>query len=98
MIAPDATTTRAPAFRAANATAYCQAGRTASGRPTTWGYVAQNSLPLGTRIRLARPLRGRRIFRVMDRIGYGSELDFFMWSCAAARQFGRRTVRFRVVS
>lgn len=94
---PADTTASHPALRAANSTAYCQAGTTASGRPTRWGYVAQNDLPLGTRIHLTRPVRGRRIFRVMDRIGWGSDLDFFMWSCSAARQFGRRTVHFRVV-
>lgn len=81
--------------RLASSTAYCQSGTTASGRQTRWGYVAENTLRLGTRIVVSRPVNGRRHFRVMDRIGAYSQLDFFMWSCSAARQFGRRKVRFR---
>jgi 3D (Asp-Asp-Asp) domain-containing protein len=80
------------------ATAYCQAGITASGYHTRFGQVASNEYGFGTVLRLRRPIRGRRHFYVRDRIGSGSRLDIFMPSCWAATQWGRRTVRFTVGS
>jgi 3D (Asp-Asp-Asp) domain-containing protein len=84
-------------LRFANATAYCLRGRMANGEPVHWGAVAMNALPLGTRIRVERPIAGRRRFTVKDRIGYGTELDVWRSSCAAAIGFGRRTVAYRVI-
>lgn len=81
---------------AVQATAYCQAGRTASGYETRFGQVASNDYPFGTVLRLRRPIRGRRHFYVRDRIGWGSRLDIFMPSCWSAVQWGRREVRFTV--
>lgn len=84
----------------ADSTAYspCSSGTiTASGQPTRWGYVAQNTLPLGTWIELRHAILGSRRFRVMDRIGWGSSLDVWMPSCAAATSYGRRVVHSRVL-
>jgi 3D (Asp-Asp-Asp) domain-containing protein len=82
-------------------TAYspCSSGSImANGRRTHIGAVAMNLLPLGTRIRVNRsPFPGRRSFTVSDRIGHGSQLDFWTPSCAGARAWGRRLVRVRVV-
>ena len=79
-----------------NSTAYsaCDSGtRTADGRTARFGYVAENGLPFGTRLRMLRPRRvhGRRLFVVHDRIGWGSQLDFFM-PCGWVAAWGRRTV------
>lgn len=82
--------------RWANSTCYAQAGTTASGQQTRVGIVAMNSLPLGTHIVLDHPVFGRRRFVVEDRIGYGSEMDFFYPSEAACLDYGRREIGYRV--
>jgi len=91
-----------------SSTAYspCSSGSMmANGRHVRWGAVANNMLPLGTRIRLDRPISAhrpdgrlvhRRWFTVADRIGWGTELDVWMPSCADAVAYGSRTVGFRV--
>lgn len=81
----------------ADTTGYCDHGTMASGQYTHWGAVASNRHPLGTKIKLSRRVDGRRYFRVLDRIGWGSELDIWFPSCDRAVRFGRRTVRYRVV-
>lgn len=58
------------------------------------GEVANNFLPLGARIRTDRPVFGRRNFKVEDRIGSGSELDFYGPSEAACISYGRRRIGF----
>lgn len=68
-------------------------GLMANGRSPRVGAVAMNLLPLGTRIRVNRSPFGPRAFVVSDRIGYGSQLDFWTPSCAHARAWGRRLVR-----
>lgn len=84
--------------RYARSTSYCLRGRMADGSFTRHGSVAMNSLPLGTRIRLVGvKFDGRRSFVVRDRIGWGSELDFWAPSCRMSLWWGRRTVKFRVV-
>jgi 3D (Asp-Asp-Asp) domain-containing protein len=94
---------RPPAHRyphVAHSTAYsaCSSGSTtALGTPTHFGEVANNWLRLRTWIELRRPVHGRRRFRVEDRIGWGSEMDFWLPSCSDATNFGRRLVRFRVL-
>ena len=70
---------------------------TAAGTGTFFGEVAENTLPLGTRIYMDYPVYGRRLFVVLDRIGSGSELDFFAPYCSWANWWGRRTVGYRVV-
>jgi 3D (Asp-Asp-Asp) domain-containing protein len=87
---------------AATATAYspCSSGATmADGTHTRWGSVANNQLPLGTRIRLARPVHGRRVFTVRDRGGMRgwNAVDIFMPDCRAAVRYGRRAIRFWVL-
>lgn len=59
--------------------------------------MANNFLPLGTRIRLDSPAFGRTDFVVLDHIGSGSELDIFNPSESACLQYGRREIGFRVV-
>src|ERR1039457_727189 len=55
-----------------SSTCYAQGSTTASGGPVYLGEVANNELPLGTRIMLDRPVFGRRGYRIEDRIGSGS--------------------------
>jgi 3D (Asp-Asp-Asp) domain-containing protein len=82
---------------AVNATSYCQSGLTASGRPTFLGEVAGNMWPLGTHLVVSPAVWGRTRFVVEDRIGSGSQLDFYNPSCQAAIDFGRRVERVQVV-
>lgn len=64
---------------------------------TRAGSVASNRHPLGTRLRmLSGPFKGKT-FVVRDRIGWGTELDFWMSSCAPARAYGSKVTRYRVV-
>lgn len=84
------------------ATAYCIEGETASGAQTRRGIVAADPdvLPLGTRIRvdgLGRRLS--RTYHVEDtgRLVKGREIDIFMHSCAAAKEFGRRPATVRII-
>lgn len=84
----------------ATSTAYspCSSGKVmADGSRTRWGSVAQNTLRLGTRIRLTHPVHGRRTFTVRDRIGSGTQLDIWMPDCRAAIQYGRRRVTYHVL-
>ncbi len=72
-----------------------------TGQPPHFGEVAvpgpglYGHLPCGTLIHLDRAVHGRRYFRVMDRIGCCSQLDFYLPSGAGA--YGRRRVGYRVV-
>jgi 3D (Asp-Asp-Asp) domain-containing protein len=85
----------------ASSTAYspCSSGSImADGTPTRWGSVASNRLPLHTRIRLQRPVHGRRLFTVRDRGAMAwNVIDIWMPSCRAAIDYGRRRIRYRVV-
>jgi 3D (Asp-Asp-Asp) domain-containing protein len=83
-------------------TAYCTEGETASGDQTRRGIVAADPqvLPLGSRVRvegLGRP--HDRTYDVEDtgREVKGRELDIFISDCAAAKKFGRRSARVRVL-
>lgn len=67
----------------------------ADGSSVRAGSVAHNGYPLGTRITVDPAFFGRRRFVVRDRIGWGTQLDFWTNSCAAARNWGRRRVRVR---
>src|SRR5262245_31653106 len=84
------------------ATAYCIEGETASGVQTRKGIVAADPdvLPLGSRIRVDG--LGRRLSRTYDvedtgRLVKGREIDIFMADCGAAKQFGRRPARVKVI-
>ena len=83
------------------ATAYCTGTVTASGIPVSKGIVAADPavLPLGTRIRLTRAAPYNGTYWVLDT---GSairkrRLDVYIPDCAAARQFGRRSVHVTVI-
>jgi 3D (Asp-Asp-Asp) domain-containing protein len=103
---PQAPATQAPARPAASAlftaTAYCTGSVTASGIPVSKGIVAADPavLPLGTRIRITRAAAYNGTYWVLDT---GSairqrRLDLYIPDCAAARQFGRRSVHVTVLS
>lgn len=81
-------------------TAYCLRGTMADGSYTRHGSVASNKHALHRRIRLrprGRRLFGRRTFTIRDRIGWGTELDFWTASCATARAYGVRRVHYVVL-
>ena len=80
-----------------DSTAYCQNGITASGQAPFVGEVAANLYPLGTRLRVSPPVWGRTRFVVLDRIGSGSQLDFYNSSCSTALTFGRRVEQVHVI-
>jgi len=81
----------------ADSTSYCLSGTMADGSQVRWGSVASNWHPLGTRITLNGPaFYGLRRFVVRDRIGYGSELDFWAPNCGQSFSWGRRTVTYKI--
>jgi 3D (Asp-Asp-Asp) domain-containing protein len=83
------------------ATAYCTGHVTATGASVSAGVVAADPavLPMGTVIRItgAAPYDGS--YRVLDtgaRVR-NRHVDLYIADCAAARRFGRRSVRVTVV-
>jgi 3D (Asp-Asp-Asp) domain-containing protein len=72
---------------------------TASGKQARVGYVANNSLPLGTWIEMVKPrtVMSRRWFQVQDRGGGAFALDFWAPSCAWMYSWGSQQVSFKVV-
>lgn len=99
-------TTQAPARPATpllfTATAYCTGTITASGIPVSKGVVAADPavLPLGTRIRITKAAPYNGTYWVLDTGGAirKRRLDLYIPDCAAARQFGRRSVHVTVIS
>jgi 3D (Asp-Asp-Asp) domain-containing protein len=79
-------------------TCYAQGTITASGGPVFIGEVANDFLPLGTHIVLDHPVFGRGEFVVEDRIGSGSELDFYNPSESVCLEYGRERIGFSVVT
>lgn len=84
------------------ATAYCLAGKTASGTRTRRGIVAADHrvLPLGSVIHIdtpAQPYSG--IYTVTDggAAVKGRRIDLFIPDCQRAKIFGKRRVAVRVV-
>lgn len=77
-------------------TAYCLSGTMADGSYTRAGSVANNHLSLGTRVEVTTSPTQGRSFVVRDRIGWGTQLDFWVPSCARALLWGRRVVGLRV--
>lgn len=83
--------------RSVTSTGYCLQGRMANGAGVHVGAVANNDLPLGTKITVSRsPYGQRKQFVVADRIGHGTQLDFWVPSCSTAVAWGRRQVNMRV--
>jgi 3D (Asp-Asp-Asp) domain-containing protein len=76
-------------------TAYCLSGTMADGSGVRAGSVASNHHPLGTRLVITPAPYRRRYWVVRDRIGWGTELDFWLPTCGRALGWGRRTVRIR---
>lgn len=74
----------------------CSAGTImADGSYVRFGSVASNRHPLGTRIYLRNTsFLGRKRFTVRDRIGWGSDLDFWSPSCSYSWVWGRRYVTY----
>ena len=105
-VPPPQATTPAPTPSATpvlfTATAYCTGSITASGIPVTKGIVAADPavLPLGTRIRITRAAPYNGTYWVLDTGGAirKRRLDLYIPDCAAARQFGRRSVHVTVIS
>jgi len=83
------------AWIAVVSTAYCLSGTMADGSQVRAGSVASNGFPLGSTLEIRPSPTGRRYFTVRDRIGWGTQLDFWLSSCSDARRWGRRTVRLR---
>ena len=83
------------------ATAYCHGTTTATGVSVRRGFVAADPavLPLGSVIRVQQSGRYDGVYTVMDTGPKvrGHHVDLFIESCAAAKQFGRRTVRISIV-
>lgn len=77
-------------------TAYCLSGVMADGSYARAGSVANNHLSLGTAIEVTASPTQSRSFVVRDRIGWGTQLDFWVPSCAQALLWGRRVVQLRV--
>lgn len=81
---------------ASGSTGYCLQGTMADGSWTRPGSVAHNGYRLGTKLWISPSPTGRRRFVVRDRIGWGTELDFWTPTCSRAIAWGRRSVRVRV--
>jgi len=85
-----------------SATAYCKGLVTASGVAVQSGVAAADPeiLPVGTVMEIdSLPPKYSGIYTVMDTGPKvrGHHVDLFLESCAAAKQFGRRTVRVSIV-
>ena len=102
---PQVPATQAPERPAARllftATAYCTGQITASGLPVSKGVVAADPavLPLGTRVRITGAASYNGTYWVLD-TGAAirkRRLDLYIPDCAAARQFGRRSVHVTVL-
>jgi 3D (Asp-Asp-Asp) domain-containing protein len=98
---PSAAVPPAPVPMAFVATAYCLGTTTATGVSVRRGFVAADPavLPLGSVIRVQQSGRYDGVYTVMDTGPKvrGRHVDLFVESCAAARQFGRRTIRVSIV-
>lgn len=80
-----------------DSTCYHEGSITSAGTGVFVGEVANNFLPLHTRIRLDRPVFGRTEFTVLDHIGHGSELDIYGPSVGACMEYGREKLGFSVI-
>lgn len=82
--------------RAETTTAYCLQGTMADGTQTRPGSLAHNGYALGTRLSVSPAVFGIRKWTVRDRIGWGTQADFWTSSCSQAIAYGRRYVRLTV--
>ncbi len=83
------------------ATAFCADGTTASGLETHRGHVAADPriLPLGTRVRVldAGPYSGTYVVADTGSKVVGRHIDIYVPNRPAAKRFGKRMVRVRVL-
>jgi len=84
------------------ATAYCKGEVTAAGVAVREGIAAADPalLPLGTVVRVEAPVDSfNGIWTVLDTGPEvkGRELDFYVWSCGRALDFGRQSIRITVL-
>lgn len=86
----------APPAAATTSTSYCLRGTMADGSYTRAGSAAHNGLALGTRITVRPAPFGRSRWVVRDRIGWGTDVDFWAPSCGQAMAYGRRAVSVTV--
>jgi 3D (Asp-Asp-Asp) domain-containing protein len=75
-----------------SSTAFCQIGTMADGHHVHAGAAAGNRWPLGTHLRIVET--GETVV-IEDRIGWGSDLDIWMPSCAEAIAYGRREIEVK---
>ena len=85
-----------------SATAYCKGSTTASGVEVRSGIAAADPdlLPVGSVVQVDAPgTRYDGVYTVMDTGPKvkGRHVDLYIESCAAAKRFGRRTVRVSIV-
>lgn len=78
-----------------NSTSYCLHGRMADNSYTRPRSLAHNGYPLGTHVWVTPAVRGLHRWVVRDRIGSGTQADFWTSSCSQALAFGRRTTYLR---
>lgn len=69
----------------------------ADGHQTHVGAVAGNLWPLGTVLRVEGGKHDGSLVTVEDRIGWGSQLDFFAPSCSEAWSYGREEIEVELV-
>jgi len=83
------------------ATAYCVRGITRAGVRVQPGIVAADPevLPLGSVLHIEEPASHAGVYSVLDTGGaiVGEILDVYVPDCDDAVEFGRRTVRFRIL-
>jgi 3D (Asp-Asp-Asp) domain-containing protein len=89
-----------PSTMRVRATAFCQHGTTKSGTRARTGIVAADPavLPVGTVLQLLDSAYSG-VYTVMDTGSAvkGRHIDIFIPDCAAAQEFGERSVRVRVI-
>ena len=90
-----------PSLQTFTATAYTIEGRTASGSHTRQGIVAADPkiLPIGSRIRVSDAGQYSGVYTVADtgRAIHGREIDIYIPNNAAAKKFGKKTVKVEVL-
>lgn len=86
-----------PSIVSVSSTSYCQSGIMADGQMTHMGAAAGNMWPLGTRLEILTGSHQGTSVTIEDRIGWGSQLDFFTWSCRAAIDYGREQIEVEVL-
>ena len=91
------TSTINPGIISVSSTSYCQSGIMADGQMTHMGAAAGNMWPLGTRLEILSGSHQGTSVTIEDRIGWGSQLDFFTWSCRAAIDYGREQIEVEVI-